>query len=210
VHDTYPTAQWPLPALLLDRYGLRIPTDAPAGDYTLTLTVLERDSGLAVAAPLALTTVNVTQVERSTIVPPIQHPLQANLGDQVELLGYDLARAQAAPGETLRLTLYWRALAEMETGYTVFVHLLDGEEQIRGQRDNPPAGGAYPTTLWMSGEVVADEYEIAVDLDAPPGLYVIEVGMYNPADLGRIPVVDSGGAVVGDRIVLGKVEITPL
>ena len=208
VHDTYPTTQWPLPTLLLDRYGLRIPTTAPSGAYTLTLTILERESGLAVAAPLALTTVNIAQVDRSTIVPPIQHPLQANLGDRVELLGYDLDRTQAAPGDALHLTLYWRALAEMETGYTVFVHLLDREEQIRGQRDNPPVGGAYPTTLWMSGEVVVDEYEITVDPAAPPGPHVIEVGMYDPADLHRLPVLDSGGAVVGDRIVLEEIQVT--
>lgn len=208
VHDTSSTAQWEASTLLLDRYGLRIPTATPAGDYTLTLTVLERDSGLAVSDPLALTTVDIAQVDRRTVAPPTQHPLHANLGDQVELLGYDLNLTQAAPGDALHLTLYWRALAEMDTSYTVFTHLLDGDEHIRGQQDNPPVGGAYPTSLWMVGEVVVDEYDIAVDADALPGPHVIEVGMYDPADLRRLPILDSGGAIIGNRVVLEEIQIT--
>jgi len=207
VHDTYPTPQWPAGSLLLDRYGLRIPNDAPAGEYTLTLTVRERDSGAPVKAPLSLIAIHVEQVDRRTIAPPIQHPLRANLSDQVELLGYDLDRTRAAPGDTLRLTLYWRALAEMETSYTVFTHLLDGDDQIRGQQDNPPVRGTYPTPLWMAGEVVVDEYDIVVNPDAPPGPHVIEVGMYDPNDLHRLPIVDAGG-VIGDRVVLEEVQIT--
>ena len=60
----------------------------------------------------------------------------------VELVGYDLDRDAAAPGETLHVTLVWRCLGAMDDAYTVFTHLLDQNEQIRGQKDNPPAGGA--------------------------------------------------------------------
>ncbi|MBN1935254.1 MAG: hypothetical protein JW934_11340 [Anaerolineae bacterium] len=206
VHDTYPTTQWSPGTTLLDPYSLRIPTDAPSGPYTLTLSVRNVDQDVPVSGPLALIAVQIAQVDRRTIVPPIEHPLQANLGDQIELLGYDLDRTEAKPGDTLHLILYWRATSEMETSYTVFTHLLDGGEQIRGQQDNPPQRGTYPTTLWMPGEVVVDEYDLVVKADAAAGTHVIEIGMYDPADLRRLPILDATG-VIGDRILLGEVEV---
>ncbi len=206
VHDTYSTTGWSPGTTLLDPYSLRIPTDAPPGSYTLTLTVRDLDAGTPVGAPLALIPVQIAAVDRRTVVPSIAHPLQANLGDRVELLGYDLDRTKARAGETLHLTLYWRALSEMETSYTVFTHLLDGGEQIRGQQDNPPQRGTYPTTLWVPGEIIVDPYDLTVKADAPPGTHVIEIGLYNPADLSRLPILDDSG-VIGDRILLSEVEV---
>jgi len=72
-------------------------------------------------------------------IPQIAQPLRATLGDKAMLLGYDLNRARLKPGGTLNLTLYWRAMAEMEEDYTVFTHLMDKEGRIWGQKDNFPA-----------------------------------------------------------------------
>jgi hypothetical protein len=60
--------------------------------------------------------------------------------------------------------------------------------------------------------VVVDEYVIALQPDAPLGrmspsaTYVIEVGMYDPATLLRLPVLDPTGAA-GDRVLLGQVIV---
>jgi 4-amino-4-deoxy-L-arabinose transferase-like glycosyltransferase len=207
VHGTYPTDEWPAGTVLLDQYGLTIPHDAPPGAYTLTLSALDRTSGQPVGDAVPLTELEIQEVDRRTIVPPIQHGRQANMGDQVEFLGYDLDRTRVAAGETLHLTLYWRALSEMETSYTVFTHLLDGANQIRGQQDNPPMGGTYPTTLWAPGEVVADEYALQVHADAQPGTHAIEIGLYVAATGQRLPVLDAAGQVTGDRILVSEVEV---
>ena len=49
--------------------------------------------------------------------------------------------------------------------------------------------------------------KIIVKPDAPPGQYVIEVGMYLPQSGQRLPVLDVLGQVQGDRILLETVEI---
>jgi 4-amino-4-deoxy-L-arabinose transferase-like glycosyltransferase len=207
VHGTYSTADWPAGAVVLDRYDLALPQDAPGGSYTLRLEVLDHESGQPAGDPVALSELRIEEVDRRTIVPPIQYPRQANLGAQVEFLGYDLDRDEVAPGETLHLTLYWRALAPMEASYTVFTHLLDGANQIRAQQDNPPQGGSYPTTLWAPGEVVADPYALTVQADAPAGPHVIEVGLYLAETGQRLPVLDAAGRVSGDRILVHEVEV---
>jgi hypothetical protein len=89
----------------------------------------------------------------------------------------------------------------------VFNHLIDDENRIWGQRDGIPGGGALPTSSWISGEYVADEYEITVHADTPPGEYLIETGMYDLTTMLRLPIVDSEGATLGDRILL---EATPV
>ncbi|NIN64221.1 MAG: hypothetical protein GTO63_05885, partial [Anaerolineae bacterium] len=100
---------------------------------------------------IALPSLTVESRSRVFQVPPIQHRLPANLGGQVELLGYDLDRNELQAGEAVHLTLYWRTLDEMEVSYTVFVHLINKENRIWGQRDSVPGNGTLPTTGWVKG-----------------------------------------------------------
>jgi hypothetical protein len=138
--------------------------------------------------------------------PPIQYPLKATLGNQVQFLGYDLDTVSIRPGQTLHLTLYWQTLAEMEESYTVFTHMLDKENRMWGQKDSMPVRGTLPTCCWVKDEIIADEYEILVQPDAPPGQYVIEIGMYQLETGQRLEV--HGRAEGGDRILLDTVEVS--
>ncbi len=139
----------------------------------------------------------------------VQHPLHLNFDDQIELLGYDLSTDQVKSGDTLDLTLYWHALTELEEDYTVFTHLLGesynlaSEGFLWGQKDNMPLNGTYPTSRWLGNEAVIDRYAIAVQPDAPPGPYRIEVGMYVLETGARLPVFDDRGErMTEDRVLL--------
>lgn len=137
----------------------------------------------------------------------IQHPLRLDLGGQVRLLGYTLDSEQVAPGGTLLLTLYWQALAPMAERYTVFTHLLNPDGQIQAQLDSEPQGGGWPTDRWVAGEIIQDNYALAVAGTAS-GPHVLEVGMYLLETLERLPVHDpETGALLGDRVLLGTVEV---
>jgi hypothetical protein len=131
----------------------------------------------------------------------------------VELLGYDLDPSELRAGQAMHVTLYWRALDEMEVSYTVFVHLLDRENRIWGQRDSIPGNGTLPTTGWVKGEVIADKYEFTVRPDAPPGEYLVEVGLYDAQTGQRLPVLSKvegpvlGSAAQEDRILLNEVVV---
>ena len=201
-NEEYPTSRWKAGEVIRGQYDLAIDAAAPTGEHTLNFRL--QTSNLQ---PLA--TLSVVAPERLFTVPTeIQYPLRANLADKVALLGYDLDRTSVRPGGTLRLTLYWQALTRMETSYTVFAHLIDDQNRIWGQKDNPPVKGTYPTTGWLPGEVVIDEYEIAVDATAPAGEYQIEVGMYDLKTMQRLPVLNERGSrLPHDRILLSKVRV---
>jgi len=72
-------------------------------------------------------------------------------GDNIRLAAYRLDNDRARPGDTVRATLVWQALAPTETDLNLFVHLVDGSGRAVGQRDGPPLGGSFPTTTWRPG-----------------------------------------------------------
>ncbi|HEY66067.1 MAG TPA: DUF2079 domain-containing protein [Caldilineae bacterium] len=137
--------------------------------------------------------------------PRIPRKLDVDLGGQVRLLGYDVKPTKVRPGQELRVRLYWRARAPIAQSYTVFVHLLNGENQVRGQRDSLPGGGLRPTYTWMPGEIVVDDVRFAVAPEASPGPYQIEVGMYLAPSGPRLPVTDVAGNPQGDRVLLPQI-----
>jgi 4-amino-4-deoxy-L-arabinose transferase-like glycosyltransferase len=218
----YPTSLWDTGQVVRDRFDLLVDPETPRAVYELRvglydeetqsyLPVVVSSEGGVPSESISLGQVLVRGRARQFEVPPLKHPLTARFGEVMSLLGYDLETDEIAPGDVLHLTLYWQAQQEMEVSYTVFVHLLDGQNRIWGQRDSVPDKGQYPTTGWLKGEVVEDEYEIPVDLAAPSGEYLVEVGLYDAAqpDYPRLPVLDEQGQVMGDRVLLSEVRITP-
>ncbi len=130
------------------------------------------------------------------------HPANIQWGNQIALLGHMPLSKNARAGEVLTLSLYWKSLTQPTRDYTVFVHLLDAEGKLRAQVDAPPHGGAYPTSIWDVGEIVRDDYALALPRDLAPGAYRIEIGFYEHPSLTRLTVSDSDGQALGDRWVL--------
>jgi hypothetical protein len=100
--------------------------------------------------------------------PPMGQRVDAVLGEDLVLLGYD-----HLPGaDGLRLALYWQAAGELETDYAVSVRPTAGGELLFDQgllvqEDHAhPVWGLYPMSSWAPGEVVRDDYLVVV----PPGL----------------------------------------
>ena len=142
------------------------------------------------------------------VVDGVPNPMTIDLEDGVRLVGYDLDRAAAHAGETLHLTLYWRARERVSTNYSVFTHVLGEEHRLWAQMDGWPQTGNAPTAAWAVGQVIPDPYVLTLAADTPPGLYELEIGMYDETGR-RLGVLDPRGHVVGDRVVLGLVRVVP-
>ena len=185
VHGTYPTSRWASGEVVSDRYDPRLPRDMPPGNHRLRLQLVSPSAfGLA----LDLGIVTVQPIDRTFDAPPISHPQTATLGSGVDLLGYDLSTEVIAPGETLILTLYWRARMEMDESYTVFTHLLAPDGSVAGQRDSYPVNGTYPTSLWLAEEIITDIVEVPIRTDAQPGAHQLQVGMYIAENGARLRI----------------------
>lgn len=190
--EVYPPDLWRVGDIVRDVYRLQIEGDGPAM-CRVAVDVLSRDEPLGEASSQAVFKLAAAQVleEQSAALPPY------SLGDEIELRGYEVAG-----GAPLEVTLYWRALAQMDEDYTVFVHLLDGTDTLRGQGDGPPLRGDYTTSYWSPGEVLADTHAIPLEDGLPEGAYLL-VGLYRLADGTRLPAYTAAGErVPNDAIVL--------
>jgi len=178
--------------------------DWPSGEYRLQLDNVESGLGLLVE--------NFDQhYQRPWIftVPQMMYPIKANFSDKIELLGYDLPSRQAEAGDGIPLTLYWRSLAQINDDYTMFVQLLDADQQRRGGYDRF-AREDYITTLWVPGEVIADGFVVPVEAGAPAGVYTIRVGWYRQIE-GQVAevlsLVHNHQAMAETSVVLGPVKV---
>jgi hypothetical protein len=71
-----------------------------------------------------------------------------------------------------------------------------------------PGHGAYPTSRWRAGEVIVDDYRLALPADMPRGEYEIEVGMYTVKTGARVRVMDVNGAPMeNDRVLFEGITL---
>ncbi|MBC7237488.1 MAG: hypothetical protein H5T69_16725, partial [Chloroflexi bacterium] len=201
--EAYPTSRWAPDEVLRQYVELRVADEAPAVPARLLLQLLDSE-GQKVREPVELARLTIDGHHSSP--PTMGHVQSARLGEAIRLLGYDLAPTTAAPGQEIALVLYWRAEGPVSRSYKVFTHLLDAGGVVRGQQDNLPREGTYPTDRWQPGEIVVDRYCLKVDADAPPGAYRIEIGMYDPEQgNARLPLAVDGQRQPDDRLLLNTI-----
>jgi hypothetical protein len=210
-HDGSPTWTWREGQIIYDPRQLELLPGTPPGQYQIEIIPVEIYSTEALEAdtgePVLLGPVEVPRrASPSVEALDIEHPLVAELGGKVRLLGYNI-ESGFRPGDSIHLTPFWQCLEEMDEGYTVFTHLIDGEGHIRGQKDNEPADGFYPTTEWQKGEIVRDQYDLPIPLGAPSGEYQIELGMYVASTGERLTVLRLESQNQEDRILLDSIQV---
>lgn len=197
----YPTSAWQAGEVVRVISLFPVPALEP-GSYRLELEVPGTEG------KLALGPVEIGGQPRLYEAPPVSHPLEAQLGSEITLLGYELSPESLHPGETLNLQLIWRAESAMTASYKVFVHVIGADGLIYGQDDSIPAQWQRPTPGWEVGEVIVDEHVVTVKAEAPAGEYSLVVGMYDEATFARLPVMVEGQLQPNDSLRLTGIRVT--
>jgi hypothetical protein len=105
--------------------------------------------------------------------------------DQI-VLGADLQTIEAAPGQTLTLDLWWRALRQPDTDYSVGIYLVDDEGRTIAQQDGGFDRGQVPAVALPQDRWTPDMRALTVPLDLPPGEYALLVAVYDWRDGSRL------------------------
>jgi hypothetical protein len=179
--------------------ALHPPGTLPPGAYRLTVQLLD-GSGHPLGEPFDLGEVTVAGRERLFEPPALDVTREVTFGETLRLWGYDFSQTD----DTLALTIAWGAVDDPDRDYAYFVHVFDpATEHIVAQLDTMPGGYTYPTTRWVAGEVVVEE--VSLDLSAiPPGTYHVALGWYDPETEDRLPAVEGGERLPGDRVALAE------
>jgi hypothetical protein len=113
--------------------------------------------------PSAITTANT----RADIFP-LRYLWQGG----IDLLGFGMTTADARPGGTLPLTLYWQAARPVLSTYQSEVTLLNeaGEVVLTAAHRHP---GSVPTLRWPLRRIVRDPFTLTLPSLLPPGEYTL-------------------------------------
>ncbi len=139
----------------------------------------------------------------------VQHPRAALFDGRVDLLGLDLDRTATQCGETVNLALFWQAREPLGEDLTAFVHLVNAADFVYAQQDKRPINDYLPTSKWLPGQTMKDEYRLFIPYGTPPGTYHLVTGLYRPETGQRLPVIGDPGQRVlpGQRFALAQVYV---
>jgi hypothetical protein len=192
--------------LVVSRHRLRLPTDLARGPYAL----------LVDGQPLGQIELrhfqipeHMGQVQNVIFGNQPADPMSLSGDEKDRRLALSLSNGSAVGGQRpspqialaayqfeptadyIGVTIAWQAQTSPLPDYTVFVQILTAEtkERLAGV-DTPPQKGEWPTSRWVKGEVIVDEYLVAIPPDLPPGFYEIIAGLYLPETGQRLILAD--------------------
>jgi len=91
-----------------------------------------------------------------------------------------------SPGQQLRVTLYWEALAAPNAERTVSVRVQDSSGALVAQKDMLPGDGSRPTSWWEPGWRFRDVYYLTIAQEVTPGPASLDLVLYDSFTQERI------------------------
>jgi 4-amino-4-deoxy-L-arabinose transferase-like glycosyltransferase len=181
---SFPTSLWPEGVMFCDPYPLRVADTVPSpGPANLSLGLYRRDGERLPAYSAGRQPLgdNVRLPGPRVVFAEGQRAIDYDWGHQIALVDYQLDRTTLAPGESLTLSLVWRALRRMPTDYVATVQVMDEHGTKIGQSDIP-----LLTSAWQPDTIMTDRRSIPISRDAVAGVYNIQVGVYEPVTIQNL------------------------
>ena len=188
VDGTYPLAEWKPGEVVRDTWDLVLPASLPAGQVELAAGLA--GVGQPVAQHVALGSVAIQAADRQLTEPDLRARLDASFASGAELLGLDYKVRRVRAGDTVDLTLVWRARGPIGSDQTVALGLLDEAGRVVAQQESEPAGGKRPTSGWTADEYVEDGWRFRLPRDLPRGRVRLAVSLVDPVANRRVPTDD--------------------
>ena len=153
--------------------------------------------------------------------PPadIPHKLDVNFENKIHLIGYRFEPESAKPGESVKITYYWRCDEPLEEGWVLFTHTkddgsgkmgnLDYEGPLRDQRNGNHQ--VLGPERWEKGKIYVDTQTYKVPDDTSGSEITVTTGIWKGDARLRIisgPNDGDNSAIVG-KIKTGAANKAP-
>ncbi|MFN8598718.1 MAG: glycosyltransferase family 39 protein [Anaerolineae bacterium] len=128
--------------------------------------------------------------------------------DTVTLMGLQTTQAN----KVLTIQSVWRVVRDGQpTSTAIFTHLLNAAGQPAKDDAGHDVGDDrldVPPHTWRVGDEFVQIHRISI-ADLAPGVYTLELGLYDRGDNRRWAATDQSGRALGDRVLLNAIEVTP-
>ncbi|MBC8171248.1 MAG: hypothetical protein H7X77_06235, partial [Anaerolineae bacterium] len=98
-----------------------------------------------------------------------RYNVQTEVG--LQLFGYQIDNRPYQPGETLPISIFWRALRPLPENYRVSLYLEDVNRLIKRVEQPLRDPGGLATRRWTTAGYVEDRYELQLPSDIFAGNY---------------------------------------
>jgi hypothetical protein len=200
-----PTNQWPLGHYAADWQVLEPLPGTPPGDYQLRLALFERDTerlvGVVGGGPdLPLGQLTITRPAASLSPAAITPQYTADTAwEALRLVGYNLDRNTAVPGDPFLLTLFWQATTSSNIDWQVRLTLQDKTGRIVLTRQLPPVTADFPTGQWQIDDLWRGQHLLRLPAALESGPHTWQLQLCQPNG--------SACTLIGQPLPLGDLMI---
>ena len=175
-NGSVPTSKWQAGQSITDYQTIPIPPGTPPGTYGVRIVVYESSNGRVanIIAPedrlgqsIATGSVSVSRSTEATIPITPTVPLTATWNG-IALIGSDQVPQEINAGDSIPLTLYWKALQNPASDYVVHTELFDSSGVWHGSDIHGPANAGF-TSDWNAGDTWIDKFNLYVDAGSVRG-----------------------------------------
>ncbi|MCB9103665.1 MAG: glycosyltransferase family 39 protein [Anaerolineales bacterium] len=134
----------------------------------------------------------------------INVPFTDATGQGPTLISLTRPDAPTSAGDLLPLTLVWRTDTPLTQNYQLSLRLINHYGDMFAQSDWPPLTATQPATAWPPGQPIIDRRSLWLPPDTPPGDYLLQLVMYDPASgqsLGQPHTVDDVAVAPAEIVV---------
>ncbi|MCO5193948.1 MAG: glycosyltransferase family 39 protein [Anaerolineae bacterium] len=173
---------------LVNRYHVVIPPTATSpATLALSVGLYDYATGERLQTETGADTVVLDAIQLLSRSGEVPNPTNVNLGDELEIVGYEIDERRVAVGGEVVLTVYIRPIDALDRDYTIFAQLIDPGDNTRWAAFDLPQA----TTQWSSDTVQTVTLPLHVDPAAPAGVFPLIVGAYTSADgiFENLPIV---------------------
>ena len=176
-----------------------------------TLALLTSSAGIALSLYALVGIVTPLYLPPKFLPADVRIPNEMDVGFEggLHLVGYELSSTKIKPGQTAKLTLYWKLESPTPWPYraSVAAYTTRGEcvipsvESFLMQR--------YPTPFWPTGLVVKDQYRLPSLTEAEQSVAPLSVFVFQGADKQPVPRLDEGESFGGNRVEVTRIAVGP-
>jgi hypothetical protein len=134
--------------------------------------------GLSLAILVYLHSLFASPVLDLHALPPLSPAhAPADFGKTIRVLDYQIDSAQASPGGSLVVRVYWQALSDPQENYWLLLQLANNDGTV-ANKDGVPSAGRTTTDWWQTGEVYESRHTFVLPDDLAPGVYTLRLGLH--------------------------------
>jgi len=177
-----PTSVWQPGQYAIDSHEVHALSGTPPGTYELVLTVFDRDTlaplsmlaeeGQPAAPELVLGQVRLGAPQDRPGIRELdmRRVLDARMG-ALTLLGASISRDEAAPGDPVEISGFWRADRQPSENLRVDLRLLAPNGSVAADYAFAPASAWHPTAQWEAGDIWRGQHLLHLPADLVSGTY---------------------------------------